>query len=212
VANLITTFRLCLLFIVVWLAYNAPPHVQLLTPVLLAVAFALDAVDGYVARRRGEESLFGSIYDIAADRIVENVLWVALADLDLVPVWVALVFITRGILVDAVRSVGASEGRSPFSLTRSAIGRFLVGGRFMRSAYAVLKAVAFAWMFALQPLPSLAPELWPEWGGVLQSVGFALVYSAVVLCLLRGLPVLLEFGAAGSRQFSSRSAGGAGVG
>jgi CDP-diacylglycerol---glycerol-3-phosphate 3-phosphatidyltransferase len=72
----------------------------------------------------GKVSLFGSIYDIAANRVVENVLWVVLANLDLVPVWVALVFVTRGILVDAVRSVGASHGSSPFSLTRPRLGAF----------------------------------------------------------------------------------------
>ena len=49
---------------------------------------------GYVSMSK--VSLFGSIYDIAANRVVENVLWVVLANLDLVPVWVALVFVTRG--------------------------------------------------------------------------------------------------------------------
>ncbi|MBI2383675.1 MAG: CDP-alcohol phosphatidyltransferase family protein [Gammaproteobacteria bacterium] len=203
-ANLVTTLRLTLLFVLVWLAYEAPPQWQLANAPLLLLIFALDGVDGWIARARHEESLFGSIYDIAADRIVENVLWLVLADLDLIPVWVALVFLTRGILVDAVRSVGASQGASPFSLTKTRVGRFLVAGRLMRGAYGVVKAGAFGWLFLWQPWPDLHPEFWARWQPGLQWVGAALVYGAVAMCLARGLPVLLEFGLADGRLLHRR--------
>lgn len=204
-ANLITTVRLALLFVLVWMAYEAPPAVQLLNAPLLLLIFVLDAVDGWAARRWREESLFGSIYDIAADRIVENVLWLVLADLELVPVWVALLFLTRGILVDSVRGVGASRGQTPFSLIRSRTGRFLVHGRFMRAAYGTVKALAFGWIFLLQPWPALDPALWATWQPTLAPVTATLVYAAVLLCLTRGLPVLLEFALAESRLFRPRA-------
>lgn len=196
-ANHITTFRLLLLLAVIALTYWAQPAWQLLNVPLLGVIFVLDAVDGWVARVRNEESLFGAIYDIAADRVVENVLWIVLAHLQLVPIWVALVFITRGILVDAVRSVGASQGRTPFSLSITRIGHELVGGRAMRFTYAALKAVAFVWIFLMLPLPALDPQLWERWGDTLRGVTDALIYSTVFLCVLRALPVLLEFGLRG---------------
>jgi CDP-diacylglycerol--glycerol-3-phosphate 3-phosphatidyltransferase len=203
-ANGITSLRLVLLFGLVWSAYRAPPEWQLLNAPLLAIIFLMDALDGWVARTRHEENLFGSIYDIAADRVVENVLWIVLADLDLVPVWVALLFVTRGILVDAVRSVGASRGRSPFSLTRSRLARFLIAGRFMRTAYAVVKALAFGWVLLVQPWPALMPETWAEWRAPVTQVTMLLVYAAVILCLARGLPVLYEFGRAEGQLFSRR--------
>lgn len=193
-ANLITTLRLLLLFLLVWMAYRAPAVWQLAIAPMLVVVFALDALDGWIARNLHEESLFGSIYDIAADRIVENVLWIVLADLNLVPVWIALVFITRGILVDAVRSVGASQGRSPFDLVSSGFGRFLVSGRFMRAAYGVTKAATFVWVFFLQPWPALRPDWWAQWHAPLQWASATLVYATLLMCLARGLPVLLEFG------------------
>lgn len=205
-ANLITTLRLVLLFVLVWLAYHASPQWQIAEAPLLVLIFVLDGVDGYVARIRHEESLFGSIYDIAADRIVENVLWLVLAHLGLVPVWVAIVFVTRGILVDAVRSVGASQGRAPFSLTKSRFGRFLVGGRFMRGTYGAIKAIAFSWIFLLHPWPRLNPERWAQWQAPLSSITALLVYTAVTLCILRGLPVLLEFGLREGRYWHPRSA------
>ena len=204
-ANLITTLRLVLLFVLVWMAYTASPQWQLLNAPLLLLIFVLDGVDGWLARHYHQESLFGSIYDIAADRVVENVLWIVLADLDLIPVWVALVFITRGILVDAVRSVGASQGRSPFSLTTTRLGAFLVGGRPVRFAYAALKAGALGWVFLLQPWPALEPELWQRWQVPLEAVTDVLVYAAAALCLLRGAPVLIEFGLGEGRLFHQRA-------
>lgn len=203
-ANLITTLRLVLLFVLVWMAYRMAPQWQLLNAPLLLLIFVLDGVDGWLARHYHEESLFGSIYDIAADRVVENVLWIVLADLDLIPVWVALVFIARGILVDAVRSVGASQGRSPFSLTSTRLGTFLVGGRAMRAVYALLKACALGWVFLLQPWPALDPQLWARWQPQLEAVTAGLVYAAVAMCLLRGAPVLIEFGLAEGRLFQRR--------
>jgi CDP-diacylglycerol--glycerol-3-phosphate 3-phosphatidyltransferase len=145
-ANLITSARFVLLFFLVAMIYMAPPEWQLANPALLIIVILLDAVDGYVARRRQESSLFGSVYDIAVDRVVENILWIVLADIGLVPVWVALVFITRGVFVDSVRGQAAARGVGAFEMMRSPVGRFLVAGRFMRGFYGTIKAVAFAWI------------------------------------------------------------------
>src|SRR3546814_3442538 len=57
------------------MAYWAPPRWQLLDPPLLLLIISLDGLDGWVARRRGETSVFGAVFDIAADRVVEAVLW-----------------------------------------------------------------------------------------------------------------------------------------
>ena len=97
-----------------------------------------DGLDGYIARKRNETSLFGALFDIAGDRIVELTLWIVAADIDLVPIWVPLVFIIRGVIVDTIRSSNAvAEGVAPFALMRSPLGKFIVAGKFMRTFYAV---------------------------------------------------------------------------
>ncbi|MFO8088902.1 MAG: CDP-alcohol phosphatidyltransferase family protein, partial [Desulfatiglandaceae bacterium] len=95
-ANLITLGRFLLLMVLIVLAYAQNPNLQLVNCPLLVIIFVLDAVDGYIARKRNETSLFGAIFDIAIDRVVENVLWVVLVDLRVIPVWVAVVFLIRG--------------------------------------------------------------------------------------------------------------------
>ena len=87
-ANLITLSRLVLLLVVVALAYRPVSPIQLWIWPVLSLVFISDGLDGWVARRRGEESLFGALFDIAVDRIVELTLWIVLADLDVIPIWI----------------------------------------------------------------------------------------------------------------------------
>ena len=191
-ANLITLCRFILLFLLVASAYAAPPVWQLLNAPLLLIIIGLDGVDGYVARKRNETSIFGSIFDIAIDRAVENVLWVVLADLGLVPIWVAIVFITRASIVDSIRYAAISRGQTPFGSIQSQLGRVLVSGRFMRALYGGLKAATFGWVFLLQPLPSVAPESWVRFSQPALWIAGLLIYASVAVCLLRALPVILE--------------------
>jgi CDP-diacylglycerol--glycerol-3-phosphate 3-phosphatidyltransferase len=193
-ANLITLSRLLLLMLVVVLAYTAPPLVQLGNVPLLILVFVTDGLDGYVARKRNETSLFGAMFDIAGDRIVELTMWIVLADLDLVPIWVPLIFVIRGVIVDTIRASQASDHRqSPFAMIESPLGKWLVAGKFMRIFYAVLKATAFCWLLLLYPLPALVPDIWADWSWLLERVGFTLVMLSVLLCLARGFPVVAEF-------------------
>jgi CDP-diacylglycerol--glycerol-3-phosphate 3-phosphatidyltransferase len=197
-ANLVTLSRLALVLAVMLLAYGPPTAWRLLAVPLLIVAFVTDAVDGYVARRRGEASVFGAMLDIAVDRAVEISLWVILADLDLVPVWVPVVFIVRGALVDTIRgAASAREQRAPFDTIRGRFAGWLVGGSFVRTLYAVVKAVAFCWLLLLHALFPIAPAVEAQWGGLLRLVGEVLVYLSVALCLIRGAPVVVEYLQAG---------------
>lgn len=192
-ANLVTLFRFALLFGLVVMAYQSNPYLQLANMPLLVVVLVLDAVDGYMARKRNESSLFGAIFDIIVDRVVENVLWIVLADLRLVPVWVAIVFITRSLVVDSIRSHGASQGKSPFGMAISRWAKFLVAGRFMRGLYGALKAVVFGWVFLLQPWPKLLSAFWSNWQWLFNIITGGLVYITVTVCILRSIPVIAEF-------------------
>jgi CDP-diacylglycerol--glycerol-3-phosphate 3-phosphatidyltransferase len=192
-ANVITLSRLLMVFPLVAMIYWASPRWLWLAPLLLLLIIALDGLDGYVARKRLETSVFGSIFDIAADRVIEYVLWTVLGHVGLVPMWVALVFIIRGTLVDSIRYAAIAGGQTAFGMMKSRLGRFLVAGRFMRGLYGGLKAVTFAWVLSLAPLGYFAPGLSAEWAETMALVTDVLVYAAVVLCLLRGVPVLFEF-------------------
>ena len=141
-----------------------------------------------VARKLDETSLLGSVLDIAADRTVELVLWVIYADLNFIPIVIPLVVLTRGVFVDAIRSVAPSKGLAPFELLHSRLGRFLVKSPWLRSPYGISKAVAFFLLAMFSGLTRLGSSA-AQWVGLLSQVA---VWIAFGLCLIRGLPVLIE--------------------
>lgn len=193
-ANLITLARLLVLLAVVLLEYGPPGPWQFLTFVLIIVIFAGDGLDGYVARKRNETTLFGALFDIAGDRIVELTLWIVAANLGWVGVWVPLVFIVRGIIVDTIRSNVSTANRvAPFAMLRSSAGRFIVASKFMRIFYATIKACAFCGLSLIASFPLVFPTFWHYLGWLWIFLTYLSVYLAVILCVLRGLPVIVEF-------------------
>jgi CDP-diacylglycerol--glycerol-3-phosphate 3-phosphatidyltransferase len=193
-ANLVTLSRIGLLVIVVWLMYLPPGWWQSVSFWLVILIFVSDAVDGYLARKRNTASHFGALFDIAGDRIVEVTIFVVAADLDLIPIWVPLVFIFRGIVVDTIRS-SESQRRSvtPFGMMASDLGERLVASQFMRVAYALVKCFAFCGLVSIRAFPVILPTVWGWIDWLWTGTTYVTVYLALAICVLRGLPVVVEF-------------------
>jgi CDP-diacylglycerol--glycerol-3-phosphate 3-phosphatidyltransferase len=137
--------------------------------------------------------VLGSVLDIAIDRVVENVYWIAFVGLSLIPVWVALVVVTRGILTDAVRGFVLSRGETAFQMMHSPVGRALVSGRFMRGFYGFAKVTSFVVVIGLYALSFTwtGPEA-DLWMPRFDTAVLAWVTLTVIICLVRGVPVLVE--------------------
>ena len=187
-ANFITLIRIPLLAGIVFLLYQPDASAHFIAAVLILVLILMDSLDGMVARKLQKTSLLGSVLDIAADRTVELVLWIIFADLKLIPIFIPLVVVTRGVFVDAIRSVAPARGLTPFELLRSPLGRFLVKSPWLRSPYGVAKAVAFFLLAMFSGLTIIGSNA-ARWIGILSQVA---VWIAFALCLIRGLPVLIE--------------------
>ncbi|HEY9014401.1 MAG TPA: CDP-alcohol phosphatidyltransferase family protein [Gemmatimonadales bacterium] len=181
-ANWITLSRFPLLLAIVLILYHGSPVTRLAGVALLFVGLMLDTVDGIVARRTGQTSLFGSVLDIAADRTYELVLWVLFADLGMIPIVIPLIIIARTTLTDAFRSIGVGQGTAPFAQHRTPLGRFLVGSPVMRTGYAVTKVVTFCGLALAQAL-SLP--------GLTRAMQVT-AWMAVAFCVFRGLPVIVH--------------------
>ena len=189
-ANAITLSRLLLLAIAVYLLYEGGPALKFVAFVLTIIIIVMDGLDGMVARARGETSELGSVMDIAIDRVVENVYWIVYADLNLVPVWVALLVVSRGIITDAIRGFVLAKGETAFEMMKTPWAHRLVSGRPMRAFYGFIKAVVFAALALFMALREWAPEA--AWLAPLSTVLFALVLVTVATTLLRGIPVIIE--------------------
>lgn len=192
IPNIITASRLLPLAAVVLCFYLDSPAFQVAAVPLIILLLAMDYLDGVVARRTGQVTRLGSALDIAMDRLVEFVLWVCFADLDLIPVWVPLIVITRGLIVDAIRSYALALGQTAFGMMHSRLGKFLVSSPFMRHFYGIVKLLVFVVLATVLALrrgvfPSL--QGWTPW---LHVIGYTWTILAVALCLIRGVPVLFD--------------------
>lgn len=193
-ANALTLSRLFFLALSVYLLHLPSFDARLAALFLILFTILIDAIDGVVARRQGESTVLGAVLDIAIDRVVENVYWITFVSLELVPLWVALVIATRGILTDAVRGFALAQGFEPFEMMQSTLGRWLVSQRFMRAFYGVVKAITFPALALLDAL--VVADFEVAFLPVLHPLVLFLVGSTVALNLLRGIPVLYE-----SRRF-----------
>ncbi|HEY9686365.1 MAG TPA: CDP-alcohol phosphatidyltransferase family protein [Coleofasciculaceae cyanobacterium] len=189
-ANLVSLVRTLLGLLVIGLLFIQTQTVYLWCFALTIVVIAMDALDGYVARKFNETSKAGAVIDILGDRIVEQVYWVTFLALGWLPLWVPLVVIVRGIVVDGLRSMALEQGYTAFgqsSMQQSRIGLVLVASNFSRTTYAIAKAAAFAFLI-LGHTPGFAPSV----GGTITLVGLICTYISVAFCVVRGLPVLFE--------------------
>lgn len=188
-ANLVAISRATLAFLAVAILFHRP-GLYVLACIMTITAILMDGLDGWVARRYGEVSRIGAVIDILTDRMVELTYWIAFATLGWIPAWVPILVAVRGLLVDGARAVAFERGLTAFGPTtmmRSKIGTFLVASRESRSAYGIAKACAFALMI-LAYAPALPEAARP----VVLVIGLISVYVSVVLCVLRGIPVLLD--------------------
>ncbi|CAN5203261.1 CDP-alcohol phosphatidyltransferase family protein [soil metagenome] len=98
IPNLITIGRLVLVPLTVWLLISGKP---LLAFVCFVMAGASDAIDGFLARRLDQRSDLGAYLDPLADKALLVSIYVALAMLNELPVWITILVVSRDLFIVA---------------------------------------------------------------------------------------------------------------
>ncbi|MYB93005.1 CDP-alcohol phosphatidyltransferase family protein [Candidatus Poribacteria bacterium] len=168
-ANVITFSRLFLTFAVIAL-FGLHRDLDIALIATIALIFALDALDGYIARKRNETSKVGEVLDTVADRIIENTFWIYFTVTNLIPFWMPITVMARGFITDGLQHiVGYPKIGWTHALTRSRISRALSG---------VTKMLAFTCLASMSIFKN----------PVVEQGSLILATVAVEYCLLRGLP------------------------
>jgi CDP-diacylglycerol--glycerol-3-phosphate 3-phosphatidyltransferase len=84
--------------------------------------------------------------------------------------------------------VALTRGKSGFGMMHTPLGKFLVASRFMRGFYGLAKVAAFACLWLTHALALQDPHYLVSMKPLYQG----LVWLSVGLCLIRGVPVLLD--------------------
>ncbi|MBR1754664.1 CDP-alcohol phosphatidyltransferase family protein [bacterium] len=189
-ANWITLSRILITFLSLYFLFIGTTEAMITAVSLLVLQFILDGVDGYVARKFHEESKLGAALDIMSDRIAENAYWISFAVLGWISVSFPIIILTRTIIVDCLRSAAMAKGYTAFgkdSMQKDPVGQFICCSKFMRILFAVMKMLAFI-LLVIAYIPSLNIFA----ACLINVAGCVCAVAAVMLCVLRGLPVIFE--------------------
>jgi CDP-diacylglycerol--glycerol-3-phosphate 3-phosphatidyltransferase len=111
--NLLTFLRIGMIPVVLWLLADGTREASFWAAIVYIGTAVTDALDGWLARRRGLISVLGKFLDPLADKLLVMatlVFMVYMGRLPLLGVIAVIVIIAREIAVTALRSISISEG------------------------------------------------------------------------------------------------------
>lgn len=153
VPNLLSMLRLALVPVFLYFLLSER---YLLAIVMLAAASLTDYLDGYFARKFNQVTRLGQLLDPAADRLYIFSTLVGLSITGIIPVWLAVVIISRDAVLAFAYPVLATHGYGPLPvhyLGKTGTFALLYAFPLLLMAY-IWQPVAFileplAWAFAL---------------------------------------------------------------
>jgi CDP-diacylglycerol--glycerol-3-phosphate 3-phosphatidyltransferase len=90
--------------------WGLPIHFEIWGVLILLLAAATDAADGYFARKRGQITTLGILLDPIADKLLISAAFISLVAMGLVQAWMVVVIIGREFVVTGLRQIAGSEG------------------------------------------------------------------------------------------------------
>ena len=196
--NKVTALRVGVGFAAVSL-FGRGPWANLGAVILTVTSIALDALDGYLARRKNLATPLGAQIDILGDRMIENVYFTYFAVVGMVSLWLPVFFFARGAAIDFLRGLALRSGHSGWganAMLQSGWGRALVASRWSRGLYAAMKCACFCYLGLELALTRGPVALLHDTSGNLHALvrtgAHALTTLTAGFCLVRALPVLLE--------------------
>ncbi len=176
VPNVLTMARFVLAIAVILLI-----HFQLFVAALITfvVAASTDWIDGYWARKYGQVTKFGRIFDPFVDKIIicgTFIALVAIPNSGLVP-WMAVLVVGRELLVTSLRGI-IEGGGGDFSATASGKWKMVLQ---------CIAVVASLWYLSIaQPPTWLAWTLWLSvWSAVVLTLYSGYIYVAAAIDAMR---------------------------
>lgn len=111
--NLLTMMRIVLIPLVLYLLAEATPRANFWAVIVYTVCTITDFIDGWIARRRGLESVLGKFLDPLADKLLVMatlVFIIYLGRFDVYGVVAVILLVGRELAVTALRAIAMSEG------------------------------------------------------------------------------------------------------
>jgi len=165
VPNLLTVGRIFLIPVFVLVFMEPTPDRSMLAAVIFTVAAVTDLLDGYIARRTGQITNFGKLFDPIADKLLVLSALILLMSVDRVSALVVILIIARELAVTGIRTIAASER---FIIAAETTGKYKMALQVVAIVLLILEGTGLA-------------EL-----GNMHLVGTATLYVSLALGYLSG--------------------------
>ena len=108
--NIITMFRIVMIPVVMLMLQEGTPAMNFWAGWAYTFATVTDALDGYLARKRGLVSVLGKFLDPLADKLLVMATLVLMVGMGRVPAWIVVVILARELSISMLRMIASSEG------------------------------------------------------------------------------------------------------
>lgn len=113
IPNIISISRIVLVPVFLYLLFQPEISYKIAGLAVFIIASITDLLDGWSARKLGQESEFGKFLDPLADKFLVIATLVSFVIIDpLIPLWMILVIVGRDILITVMRYTGIKKGMS----------------------------------------------------------------------------------------------------
>jgi CDP-diacylglycerol--glycerol-3-phosphate 3-phosphatidyltransferase len=164
--NLITAARLVLTsLLAVLLMLEQSKPLAVFCCLIFSIAAVTDLLDGYVARRYGVVSTLGKLLDPLADKLLVTTALIMLIPLNRLPAWIALLILSREMLVTGLRGIASASG---VVVAASALGK-------LKSVTQYVGLGVLIFPLGVLPVPFL------------HEIGMVCIYVALILTLWSGV-------------------------
>jgi len=180
IPNLLTLLRLALTPVAAVLAYSSGGAGRAFALGIFLFAMATDVTDGIIAKLPGQSSRLGLYLDPVTDKIIVLTMFFVLADLKLLPLWMAALMLARELIVDGLRSAAATSGQ-------------VVGSNVMGKTKGVLQTVCIGLGLALRTLAVDPASAW-LWVTTCTGLTLLLVWIFAAIFVWQNLALIRQAG------------------
>jgi CDP-diacylglycerol--glycerol-3-phosphate 3-phosphatidyltransferase len=108
--NILTMFRIVMIPVVMLMLQEGTPAMNFWAGWVYTFATITDALDGYLARKRGLVSVLGKFLDPLADKLLVMATLVLMVGMGRVPAWIVVIILARELSISMLRMIASSEG------------------------------------------------------------------------------------------------------
>ena len=110
--NALTILRICMIpfFVLFLMTPIGGAHGNIIAGVIFIAASLTDTLDGYLARKNNQITVFGKFMDPLADKLLVCSALICLVALNRMPYWIVIIIIGRDFIISGFRLIAAEKG------------------------------------------------------------------------------------------------------